>query len=120
MDILLDEDGDVLFTNGESSVTSIGAEDLAQRLQIRLRTFLGEYFMDNTLGVDWFGRVFGKNRSKTAVDALLQEEILKERDALQITNYSSSIGTDRTFTCTFSVRTEDGAVANTFTITPPL
>lgn len=120
MDIKLDESGDVSFVNGESGVTSIGAEDLSQRLQIRLNTFQGEWFMDSTLGVDWWNRVVGKNRSKMAVDALIQEAILKEPDALQILEYSSTISTDRRFSCSFKVRTEGGAVSATqsFTITP--
>jgi len=120
MDIKLDDSGDISFTGGESSVTSIGAEDLAQRIRIRLNTFQGEWFMDNTLGVDWWNRVFGKNRSKAAVDALLQEQILKEPDALQILSYSSSISTDRKFSCSFKVRTENGAITatQTFNIVP--
>ena len=122
MDIKLDSTGDVSFESGASSVTSIGAEDLAQRLQIRLRTFQGEWFMDNTLGIDWWGRVFGKNRSKAAVDALVQAEILKEPDALQITSYTSSITSDRKFTCSFRVRTEEGAISApvSFTLSPPV
>lgn len=121
MDIKLDEDtGDIAFTNGESTVTSIGAEDLAQRLRIRLNTFQGEWFMDNTLGIDWWNRVMGKNRSKMAVDALIQDAILKEPDALQIVSYTSSISTDRKFSCSFRVRTEDGAISSaiTFVLTP--
>lgn len=120
MDIKLDDNGDVSFTDGESSVTTIGAEDLAQRIRIRLNTFQGEWFMDNTLGVDWWNRVFGKNRSKAAVDALIQEQILLEPDALQIVSYSSSITSDRRFVCTFRVRTEDGAITATqsFNIVP--
>lgn len=121
MDIKLDEDtGDISFTDGESTVTSIGAEDLAQRIRIRLNTFQGEWFMDNTLGIDWFNRVMGKNRSKMAVDALIQEAILEEPDALQIIAYSSSISSDRRFSCSFRVRTENGAISSTqvFTITP--
>jgi len=120
MDIKLDDNGDITLTSGESSVTSIGAEDLAQRIRIRLNTFQGEWFMDNTLGVDWWNRVFGKNRSKAAVDALLQEQILKEPDALQILSYSSSISTDRKFSCSFKVRTENGAITatQTFNIVP--
>lgn len=121
MDIKLDQNGDVLFLNGESSVTGIGSEDLAQRLQIRLKTFQGEWFMDNTLGVDWWNRVFGKNRNKASVDAIIQTEIMKEPDALQIVNYTSSISSDRKFTCSFSVRTEVGAISTitNFTISPP-
>jgi len=122
MDIKLNSSGDVSFDNGESSVTSIGAEDLAQRISIRLKTFQGEWFMDNTLGVDWWGRVFGKNRSKTAVDVIIQDAILQERDALQIIDYTSSISSSRVFSCTFRVRTENGAVSDTqtFVISPTI
>lgn len=120
MDIKLDDSGDVSFTTGESSVTTIGAEDLTQRLHIRLNTFLGEWFMDNTYGMDWWGRVFGKNRSKRAVDVLIQEQILQEPDALQIVSYESSISSSRVFSCSFKVRTEDGAITAvpSFTISP--
>ncbi len=120
MDIKLDEDGDISLVNGDAQTTSIGAEDLAQRLRIRLNTFQGEWFMDNTLGIDWWNRVMGKNRSKMAVDALIQDSILKEPDALQIVSYISSISTDRKFSCSFRVRTEDGAVSSaiTFVLTP--
>jgi hypothetical protein len=120
MDIKLDEDGDISLVNGDAQTTSIGAEDLAQRLRIRLNTFQGEWFMDNTLGIDWWNRVMGKNRSKMAVDALIQDAILKEPDALQIVSYTSSISTDRKFSCSFRVRTEDGAISSaiTFVLTP--
>lgn len=120
MDIKLDEDGDISLVNGDAQTTSVGAEDLAQRLRIRLNTFQGEWFMDNTLGIDWWNRVMGKNRSKMAVDALIQDAILKEPDALQIVSYTSSISTDRKFGCSFRVRTEDGAISSaiTFVLTP--
>jgi hypothetical protein len=120
MDIKLDEDGDISLVNGDAQTTGIGAEDLSQRLRIRLNTFQGEWFMDNTLGIDWWNRVMGKNRSKMAVDALIQDSILKEPDALQIVSYTSSISTDRKFSCSFRVRTEDGAISSaiTFVLTP--
>lgn len=120
MDIKLGEDGDISLVNGDAQTTSIGAEDLAQRLRIRLNTFQGEWFMDNTLGIDWWNRVMGKNRSKMAVDALIQDSILKEPDALQIVSYTSSISTDRKFSCSFRVRTENGAISSaiTFVLSP--
>lgn len=120
MDIKLGEDGDISLVNGDAQTTSIGAEDLAQRLRIRLNTFQGEWFMDNTLGIDWWNRVMGKNRSKMAVDALIQDSILKEPDALQIVSYTSSISTNRKFSCSFRVRTENGAISSaiTFVLSP--
>ena len=120
MDIKLDENGNVSFSNGESDVTTIGAEDLAQRLYIRLNTFQGEWFMDNTLGVDYWNRVFGKNRNKRIIDSVIQDEIFKEKDVLQITEYSSSITSQREYSCSFKVRTANGAIFPvTFAISPP-
>ena len=120
MDIKLDATGDISFSGGESSITTIGADDLAQRLQIRLKTHLGEWFMDTSVGVDWLNRVFGKNRNKNAIDALIQAEILREPDVLQIVSYSSTVSNDRRFSCTFSVRTENGAISVVFALTPPV
>lgn len=119
MDIKLDSNGDVAFVNGESLVTSIGAEDLAQRLLIRLRTFQGEWFMDTTYGIDWWNKVFGKNRSKASVDAIIQSEIAKEPDVVQIINYTSSVANE-VFKCVFSIRTIEGLISTVnFTISPP-
>ena len=113
MDIKLDESsGDTSIVNGDFAYTNIGVDDLAQRLYIRLNTFQGEWFMDGTLGVDYFNKVFGKNKSKAAIDAIIQAEVLKEPDALQIVSYESSINTDRTFSCTLRVRTENGAITD--------
>lgn len=117
MDIKLDETtGDVVFVNGESTVTSIGSEDLAQRLSIRLGTFKGEWFMDDQLGIDYFGSVLGKGRSKSAIDALFQSEIMKETDVLQITKFDSVKDNDN-YDLSFTARTENGAVVSIPTIT---
>lgn len=65
--------------------------------------------MDSTLGVDYFGKILGKGRSKVAVDSIFQGEILKEKDVLQITKFNSSIvGTS--YSLDFVVRTANGAV----------
>ena len=50
MDSKLGE-GDISLLSTEIQTTCIGAEDLAQRLRIRLEHIPGEWFMDNTLGL---------------------------------------------------------------------
>ena len=114
MDIKLnDETGDVLLSTTATITTPIftttTSENLAQRLKIRLQTFKGEWFLDGTIGIDYFNQIAGKNRSKAAVDAIIQGEILKEQEVLQITAYSSVIDkTTRKITIQFTVRTVDG------------
>ena len=114
MDIKLNsETGDVLLSTTNTITTPVftttTSENLAQRLKIRLQTFKGEWFLDGTIGIDYFNQIAGKNRSKAAVDAIIQGEILKEQEVLQITAYSSVVDkTTRKITIQFTVRTVDG------------
>ena len=114
MDIKLnDETGDVLLSTTNTITTPVftttTSENLAQRLKIRLQTFKGEWFLDGTIGIDYFNQIAGKNRSKAAVDAIIQAEILKEQEVLQITAYSSVVDKiTRKITIQFTVRTVDG------------
>ena len=114
MDIKLNsETGDVLLSTTATITTPVftttTSENLAQRLKIRLQTFKGEWFLDGTIGIDYFNQIAGKNRSKAAVDAIIQAEILKEQEVLQITAYSSVVDkTTRKITIQFTVRTVDG------------
>lgn len=114
MDIKLnDETGDVLLSTTNTITTPVftttTSENLAQRLKIRLQTFKNEWFLDGTIGIDYFNQIAGKNRSKAAVDAIIQAEILKEQEVLQITAYSSVVDkTTRKITIQFTVRTVDG------------
>jgi len=92
-----------------SLTTTTTSENLAQRLKIRLLTFQGEWFLDNTLGIDYFNAVFGKNKSKQSIDTIFQSEILKEKEVIQITKFESSLDrVNRKYSLSFEVRTVDG------------
>lgn len=92
-----------------SQFTTSTSENLAQRLKIKLLTFFGEWFLDGTIGIDYFGQVFGKNRSKQSVDAIFQAEILKEKEVLQITSFNSTLNQQtRVYSLVFEVKTRDG------------
>lgn len=92
-----------------SQFTTTTSENLAQRIKIKLQTFFGEWFLDGTIGIDYFGQIFGKNRSKQSVDAIFQSEILKEREVLQITSFNSTLNQQtRVYSLVFEVKTRDG------------
>ena len=95
-----------------SELTTSTSENLAQRLLIRLRTFRGEWFLDQDLGVDYFGQILGKNRNKATVDAIIQAEILQEREVLQLDEYNSTYNNSlRKLDIAFKARTIDGFFA---------
>lgn len=124
MDILLNNDfssedyHDAIFINGPlttDGITSIPVDVVAQRLSIRLQTFLGEWFINTAYGVPYWQRILGKKVSKTAIDRIFQEQILSERGVREITSFSSTFQ-NRTYDMSFRVRAINGAVTETITI----
>lgn len=64
-----------------------GLAAIRQRVWIRLRLFLGEWFLNNQIGADYYGHVLVKNPDLTAVEALLKETILGTEGVTRITRY---------------------------------
>lgn len=110
MDILLDEDThDIVFVNGGTPITPDQKTTVAQRLKIRLQTFLGEYFMNTNAGIPYYQRIFGKIKNKSTVDAIFQRQILEDPGVIEIVTYSSDLdASDRFLSVNFKVRTSEG------------
>ncbi len=66
-DIYLDANGQIALTQ----------TPLDQRIDCRLRTFLGEFWLDVTLGIPYFQEVLKKNPDMQAVRAAFAAEIQK-------------------------------------------
>lgn len=117
MDILLDEEThDVAFSNTEITVTTEQKQSVAQLLKIKLFTFSGEWFLDTANGVPYYQQIFGKVRSKEAIDAIFRAKISEEVDVLEITEFDSTLSDDRTYTLSFRVRTTLGQVTDNIQI----
>lgn len=118
MDLLLDPvTHDLVFVNGQATVTQTQADIVTQRLKIVLFTFLGEWFLDETIGVPYFQQIFGKVRSKSAIDVIFQNIISQDEGVVEIREFTSSMtGGDRGYTMTFKVRVADDTVTDDITI----
>jgi len=118
MDLLLDpQTHDLVFVNGVATVTQTPSEIVAQRLKVKLYTFLGEWFLDTSIGVPYFQQIFGKVRSKSSIDVIFQTIISEDEGVAEIREFNSemSVG-DRGYTMTFKVRASDGTVTDPITI----
>ena len=62
-DFLLNDCGDLDFTEGKLTLLT-GVDLIRQRWLIHVRTFLGEYFLDESIGVPWFQRVLKKAQKR--------------------------------------------------------
>lgn len=107
MDIKM-EGNKILFQNGQLFLTQSRQDSVRQRLQIRLRTQKGTWFLNIEYAIDWFKDVFGDGVAKITVDTILQTEILKERQVEKITAFVSDVNPiTGVYSCDFSVKIRD-------------
>lgn len=99
-DISLIEDGSGLV---DLDITTSSADDLMQRLFLRLKTYPRDLFWNINYGIDYLNSVFGKNRPKSTVDIILRNEISKEPMVASIDYFESEIF-NYTYACKFRVR----------------
>lgn len=117
MDILRKDNygGDVIFYNyplTKEQMTCGLKSSVSQRLVTRLKTFKGEWFMDNTYGFPYFQEVLGKKINKEDVDNIYRREILKERGVKNLTYFKSTLSKDRVYKLEFRISVGDGVFSD--------
>ena len=111
------EDGKILFQNGQIFTTLSRQDSLRQRLDFRIKTQKGSWFLSISYGIDWFNDVFSDTATKSSTDALIQAEILKEDLVSSIIGFSSSVdNVTRTYRCDFKVKMRDQTVSDTISL----
>lgn len=111
----LDANGDIeVDSNGKILLLSTYQELVKQRLQIKLRTFKGEWWLDTSFGIPYRdtgdGRaIIGKGYSKTDIDALYIAAIKSDQDVLSIKSFSSTYNSiTRLYDLNFEVKVRNG------------
>lgn len=112
-DLKLDTDGDLELAGGDLQVTD-GLDSIAQAIRCRLRTFFGEWFLDESVGVPYLQQIFGKVVDPEGIDAIFKREILSAvpNVRLEIIEYTLDLdATTRRLTLRFTVQCTDGIVS---------
>ena len=111
------EDGKILFQNGQIFTTMNRQDSLRQRLDIRIKTQKGTWFLNISYGIDWFNDVFSDTSTKSSVDALIQAEILKEDLVSDIIEFRSSVDNiTREYRCDFKVKMVDQTISDSISL----
>lgn len=111
------EDGKIVFQNGQIFTTLNRQDSLRQRLDIRIKTQKGTWFLNISYGIDWFNDVFSDTSTKSSVDALIQAEILKEELVADIIEFRSSVNNiTREYRCDFKVKMVDQTVSDSISL----
>lgn len=93
-EIALDpETGDLRITDGQL-VRLEGAEAVAQRVRVRLLTFLGEWRFDERIGTPWFQQLLGKRRGSDAfLLGIVRERILDSEGVADVADLAVEVDT---------------------------
>jgi len=70
----LDADGNRDYSGGKLNLLT-GTDAIVQGVRSRLRFFLGEWFADESIGVDYHGLILVKNPNLTLIQAHLRKQI---------------------------------------------
>jgi hypothetical protein len=90
VDIALTADGsDIDLTNNELSLVR-AVDSVAQHWLIRMRFFLGEWFLDEREGIAYFERVLVKSPDLIAVKSLLREASIKTAGVEKIERFDTN------------------------------
>lgn len=95
-------EGDWFFGAGKSSY-SRDHNAIINNLITKLKTFKGECFYDQNIGVPWFDLIPSKN--KDAVVLWIKAFMLEQYGIISVNELEYSIDTDRKMTITYDIKT---------------
>ena len=97
-DIAFDSTGQITFVTEKSYV--------AQRVTTRLQLFLGEWFLDTSQGVDWWGSILTKPFNPIIAEGLIKATILNTPDVTDLLTFEATFSSDiRTYDINCSIDT---------------
>lgn len=110
----LDSTGDFSFGSGLNDYKS-GNLAVAQDLQTRLSSFVGNCFFDMGAGIAWFTFLGGKGSNNTLQLSLaLSAVILNTPNVLGIKQLSFNLSSNRSFSISYQVQTSYSVTSGSF------
>lgn len=101
--LALNDDGSLLI-EANNLVWATGADEVATALTTNLRSFLGEWFLDESLGVPWKQLIFQKGTPPDLVASALKVEIVQTKGVRSLNSFEMDIDrATRKLTVTVSV-----------------
>jgi hypothetical protein len=107
MNLKTNADGELIFTNGTFE-TVTDREAIAQNIRSNIRTWKGEYFLNNLLGVDYI-RGFQKGQD-SFLRISIKQAILETVGVTDIEDFEYELSSDRTLTISCNVQTLEGTI----------
>jgi len=116
IDIQITNDGDIDLSNN-AFMLATGIDYIKQKLSIVLRSFLGEWFLDISVGIPYFEDIMKKDFDPARVESVLKSAILSVLGVNQITAFDMNLVNPRNLVVTFTVNTDFGELNITESLT---
>lgn len=105
--------GDLRMRNGDVVLTSPthadGTDQTNQLVVQNLRLFLGEFFMAQNEGTEYYQVVLAKGATPAQIDAVIKDRILRVPGVLAMTQYQgTAYPAQRLYRITFTIVTQTG------------
>jgi hypothetical protein len=117
VDIKLTEDGhDIQIDGTDITLINQKFQDIRQKIIIKIRTYQGEWFLNQFEGIPYYQSIVGKNRSKETIDAIFKRAILSTEGVKSLVFFRSNITSQREYVVQFQAETEEGYQIEPITI----
>ena len=84
------ENNDLKIVSGEFETVE-NSIAVAQLIQSRLRTFAREWFLNNSIGIDYFNQVLVDNYNIPKIESIFKTEILETTNVDEMLDFNISI-----------------------------
>ena len=102
----LSSGNDIVFKNGDISLVS-ESEEVVQNVKCRLMHYLSEWFMDESLGVPYFEKIFTKPANIALTESILKKTIIQTTGVNRLKSFYMSFDSpSRSLSITFTVLTD--------------
>ncbi len=91
MDLLLDDTSWDLSTDATDLLLVDQADGIRQHLAQRLKTFMGEWFLDLRVGVPYLQQVMVKNPDPVILDSVFKAEIINTPGIVELLEFDLAI-----------------------------
>jgi len=103
-DFLMDANGDLAAVGGDFA-TVAGAEAVPQGIKVRVRSFLGEIYLDEAQGIDYLGTVLEKGTDPLVARELVAEAIVDTPDVTSVVGAEIVVDAARQATVNYQATT---------------
>lgn len=97
----LNENNDIFVDNTGNLALIYDEDQVIQAIRTRLSFFLGEYFLDSTIGFPWFELVLKANVNISSIESRIKLEITNTPGFARLTYFKMELSSSRVLSVVF-------------------